>query len=121
MEEHESSAVTRMLHEARLPRMKSLDAFEFDRSSVSAAQLRTLAEGDYVTRAEPILLVGEAGTSKTYLVTGLCVAACQSALNSFQGTGVRPCGWTELSGCFDRLPGVLVFELRGAEIAQRRM
>jgi len=35
--------------------------------------------------------------------------------------GVRPCGWTELSGCFDRLPGVLVFELRGAEIAQRRM
>ena len=36
-------------------------------------------------------------------------------------SGVRPCGWTELSGCFDRLPGVLVFELRGAEIAQRRM
>ena len=31
--------------------------------------------------------------------------------------GVRPWRWTELSGCFDRLPGVLVFELRGAEIA----
>ena len=75
MEEHEGSAVTRMLHEARLPRMKTLNAFEFDRSSVSAAQLRTLAEGDYVTRAEPILLVGEAGTSKTHLATGLCVAA----------------------------------------------
>jgi len=77
MEERESRAITRLLHEAKLPRMKTLDAFEFDRSSVSAAQLRTLAEGDYVTRAEPILLVGEAGTGKTHLATGLCVAACR--------------------------------------------
>jgi len=60
MEERESRAITRLLHEAKLPRMKTLDAFEFERSSVSAAQLRTLAEGDYVAKAEPILLVGEA-------------------------------------------------------------
>ena len=33
---------------------------------------RDLAAGDYVTRAEPILLVGEAGTGKTHLATGLC-------------------------------------------------
>src|ERR1700710_1266131 len=65
IEERESRAITRLLHEAKLPRMKTLDAFEFDRSSVSAAQLRTLAEGDYVAKAEPILLVGEAGTGKT--------------------------------------------------------
>jgi DNA replication protein DnaC len=63
MEERESRAITRLLHEARLPRMKTLEAFEFDRSGVSAGQLRTLAEGDYVTKAEPILLVGEAGTA----------------------------------------------------------
>jgi len=77
MEERESRAISRLLHEAKLPRMKTLDGFEFDRSGVSAAQLRTLAEGDYVTRAEPILLVGEAGTGKTHLATGLCVAACR--------------------------------------------
>ncbi len=79
MEERESRAVARLLHEARLPRMKTLEAFEFDRSGVSAAQLRTLAEGDYVDRAEPVLLVGEAGTGtgKTHLATGLCVAACR--------------------------------------------
>ena len=77
MEERESRAITRLLHEARLPRMKTLDAFEFDRSGVSAGQLRTLAEGDYVTKAEPVLLVGEAGTGKTHLATGLCVAACR--------------------------------------------
>jgi len=67
MEERESRAISRLLHEARLPRMKTLDGFEFDRSGVSAAQLRTLAEGDYVTKAEPILLVGEAGTGKTHV------------------------------------------------------
>ncbi len=76
MEERESRAITRLLHEARLPRMKTLEAFEFDRSGVSAGQLRTLAEGEYVTKAEPILLVGAAGTGKTHLATGLCVAAC---------------------------------------------
>ena len=43
MEERESRAIARLLHEARLPRMKTLDAFEFDRSGVAAIQLRTLA------------------------------------------------------------------------------
>ncbi len=56
MEERENRAVARLLHEARLPRMKTLDAFEFDRSGVSAGQLRTLADGEYVAKAEPILL-----------------------------------------------------------------
>ena len=41
------------------------------------AQLRTLAEGDYVAKAEPVLLVGEAGKGKTQLATGLCVATCR--------------------------------------------
>jgi len=44
IEERESRAITRLLHEARLPRMKTLEAFEFDRSGVSAGQLRTLAD-----------------------------------------------------------------------------
>jgi DNA replication protein DnaC len=30
-----------------------------------------------VTKAEPVLLIGEAGTGKTHLATGLCVAACR--------------------------------------------
>src|SRR5436305_3303882 len=77
MEERESRAIARLLHEARLPRMKTLDEFEFDRSGVAASQLRALAEGEYVAKAEPILLIGEAGTGKTHLATGLCVAACR--------------------------------------------
>jgi DNA replication protein DnaC len=77
MEERDSRAITRLLHDARLPRLKTLEAFEFDRSGVSAAQMRELAEGEYVTKAEPVLLIGEAGTGKTHLATGLCVAACR--------------------------------------------
>src|ERR1700687_1056979 len=77
MEERESRAIARTRHEAKLPRMKTLEAFEFDRSSVSAARIRELAVGEYVAKAEPVLLVGEAGTGKTHLATGLCVAACR--------------------------------------------
>ena len=33
--------------------------------------------------------------------------------------GVRPFGWTKSGRCFDRLLGVLILELHGAEIAQR--
>ena len=67
MEERESRAVARLLRDARLPRMKTLEAFEFDRSGVSAAQMRELAEGEYVSKAEPVLLIGEAGTGKTHV------------------------------------------------------
>src|SRR6201995_4072395 len=77
LEERESRAVTRRLNVAKLPRLKMLVAFEFNCSGVSAAQLCTLAAGDYVSRAEPVLLGGEAGTGKTHLATGLCVAACR--------------------------------------------
>ena len=67
MEERESRAIARLLQEARLPRLKTLDAFEFERSGVSAGRLRDLAGGDYISKAEPILLIGEAGTGKTHL------------------------------------------------------
>jgi len=44
---------------------------------VNAAQLRELAEGGYIERAEPVLFIGDCGTGKTHLLTGLCVAACR--------------------------------------------
>ena len=36
-----------------------------------------MAEGGYLTRAEPVVFLGESGTGKTHLLTGLCVAACR--------------------------------------------
>jgi DNA replication protein DnaC len=78
LEEREHRMVGRRLREARLPRMKTLDEFDFSQSpKVSAAEIRQLAEGGYIERAEPILFIGDCGTGKTHLMTGLCVAACQ--------------------------------------------
>ena len=50
LEERDSRAIGRLLHEARLPRMKTLEAFEFDQSVVPAARIRKLAEGDCAPR-----------------------------------------------------------------------
>jgi DNA replication protein DnaC len=39
--------------------------------------LAGLAQGGYIDRAEPVILIGDCGTGKTHLLTGLCVAACR--------------------------------------------
>jgi DNA replication protein DnaC len=78
LEERERNTVERRLRDAHLPRMKTLEEFDFSKSpKISAARIRELAEGGYVERAEPVLFVGECGTGKTHLMTGLCVAACR--------------------------------------------
>lgn len=78
LEEREEHTITRRLRDARLPRMKTLEEFDFSKSSkISAAQIRALADGDYINQAEPILFVGECGTGKTHLMTALCVEACR--------------------------------------------
>ena len=78
VEERERNTIQRRLREARLPRMKTLEEFDFSQAEkVSAAQIQQLAEGDYIERPEPVLFVGECGTGKTHLMTGLCVAACR--------------------------------------------
>ena len=75
----ERKAALRRVKEARLPRLKTLQAFDFGQAAVSAARLADLASGGYIARAEPVLLIGEAGTGKTHLASGLCVAACEQA------------------------------------------
>src|SRR5215470_11066847 len=44
---------------------------------------------------------------------------CQSAVLIRLGRGVRPWSWTGSRGGFDPLPGVLILELRGAQVAER--
>lgn len=58
--------------------MKTLEEFDFAQASqIPAARIRELAEGGYIERKEPIVLIGECGTGKTHLATGLCLAACR--------------------------------------------
>jgi DNA replication protein DnaC len=77
VEERERHAVARRIQEARLPRLKTIEDFDFSQSAVPATRIRELADGGYIGRAEPVVLIGECGTGKTHLATALCVAACR--------------------------------------------
>jgi DNA replication protein DnaC len=78
LEEREQKMIVRRLKEAKLPKIKTLDEFDFSQApQVSPTKLRELAEGGYIERAEPVVFLGDCGTGKTHLLTGLCVAACR--------------------------------------------
>ena len=80
VEEREKNTIDRRIKEARLPRVKTLEEFDFNQSpQVSAAKMRELADGGYIDRAEPVLLIGDSGTGKTHVLSGLCVAACRKS------------------------------------------
>jgi DNA replication protein DnaC len=77
-EERDRHAIQRRIQEARLPRVKTLEEFDFGQAPrISPAKIRELADGGYIDRAEPVVFLGECGTGKTHLTTGLCVAACR--------------------------------------------
>lgn len=80
----------RRLKEAAFPRIKTLESFDFTRNpGLSEAQVRRLANAEYIERAESVIFVGEPGTGKTHLATALGVAAAE------QGRRVRfaTSGW----------------------------
>lgn len=78
LEEREQKTIARRIKEAHLPKVKTLAEFDFTQSpQVSATKIAELAEGGYIERAEPVVFLGECGTGKTHLLTGLCVAACR--------------------------------------------
>lgn len=78
IEERERNTVDRRIREAHLPRLKTLDEFDFAQSpKVPAMQMHELAQGGYIERAEPVIFIGDSGTGKTHLLSGLCIAACR--------------------------------------------
>jgi IstB-like ATP binding protein len=53
LEERERSAIARRIFEAKLPRVKTLEEFDFSQApQVSAARIHQLAEGSYIQKAE---------------------------------------------------------------------
>lgn len=78
MEERERNAVARRILEAHFPKVKTLAEFDFEKAPrIPVALIRSLAEGGYMSRSEPVVFLGDAGTGKTHLATGLAVAACR--------------------------------------------
>jgi DNA replication protein DnaC len=78
VEERQRNAVARRIQEAKFPKVKTLEDFHFEEAPhVPAAQIRKLAEGGYLSRSEPIIFLGDTGTGKTHIATGLAVEACR--------------------------------------------
>lgn len=78
VEERACNAVARRIVDAHFPRVKTLEEFEFEKApAVPATLIRNLADGGYLKRSEPVILLGETGTGKTHLAIGLAVAACR--------------------------------------------
>jgi DNA replication protein DnaC len=77
-EERDRHAIGNRIRDAQLPRMKALEEFDFTQApQIPAARIRELAEGGYIARSEPVVLIGDCGTGKSHLATGLCLAACR--------------------------------------------
>ncbi len=69
----------RRVHEARLPRIKTLAAFDLDaNANIDAATIAMLAEGTFITNNEPVVLLGNSGTGKSHLLIGTCLAAAEN-------------------------------------------
>src|SRR5581483_8406040 len=78
VEERQQNAAARRIKEAHFPKVKRLEDFDFQIAhNLPVTQIWQLAEGVYISRTEPVIFLGEAGTGKTHLATGLAVAACR--------------------------------------------
>jgi DNA replication protein DnaC len=74
----QDSVVKQRIAEARFPEVKTLDAFDFGAvEGVTARQAAELARGDWIGRAENLILVGPIGTGKTHLATALGLEAAK--------------------------------------------
>jgi DNA replication protein DnaC len=74
----------RRIKEARFPRIKTLEQFDASATpDIPPALLTTLAQGAWIDRGEPLVLLGDSGTGKSHLLIALGIAACH------QGRSVR--------------------------------
>jgi len=76
--QRERNRQLRTVKAARFPLLKELADFDFSCvPSLNKQQVLELAQGEYIRKAEPILLVGNPGLGKTHVATGLALAACR--------------------------------------------
>jgi DNA replication protein DnaC len=76
--QRERNRTTRRIKAARFPVLKELADFDFSCiSSPHKQRVLELAQGSYVQKAEPILMVGNPGLGKTHVAIGLALAACR--------------------------------------------
>jgi DNA replication protein DnaC len=89
--DRELRAAERRVKTAKFPVVKTLDTFDFQaQPSINQELVRELIRGEYMDRCENVLLIGNSGTGKSHLATGLAFAACQQGrrVRFFTATGL---------------------------------
>ncbi|MBI3098184.1 MAG: ATP-binding protein [Planctomycetes bacterium] len=75
----EASALRIRLKRAQFPVLKTFETFDFSAApGVPKQKVLQLAQGEYLAKAENLILLGNPGTGKTHLAIALGVAACRS-------------------------------------------
>ena len=83
----QETALAWRIHQARLPEAWTIESFPFTHQpGVNPKQIRTLAELEFVAKAENIVLLGQTGVGKTGLASGLLLKAIQ---NGYRGRFIR--------------------------------
>jgi DNA replication protein DnaC len=76
--QREQHRQAQLIRAARFPTLKELADFDFScLPQLHKPQVLELARGEYIPKAEPILMLGNPGLGKTHLATSLALAACR--------------------------------------------
>ena len=76
--QREENTRKRLIAHARFPYIRTLDQFDFSTiPSVNKALVLELAKGEYISKNENIVLIGNMGTGKTHTAVALGLLACQ--------------------------------------------
>lgn len=83
----QETALAWRIKQARFPEVWTLESFPFKRQpGVNPKQIRTLAELEFVPKAENIVLIGPTAVGKTGIASGLLLKAIQ---NGYRGRFIR--------------------------------
>ena len=78
-DERDERRRARRVHDAAFPRPKRLDELDHAANpSLNPALINTLAGAERVVKGRPLCLIGDSGTGKTHLLTGLGTAAAEA-------------------------------------------
>jgi len=81
VDDREDRRVERRIKEARFPQVKLLSELDFTAAAMPPrALVMDLAAGTYIAEGRNVIALGNSGTGKTHLATGLAVQACQEGL-----------------------------------------
>lgn len=77
VDQRQENQQRRRIKQAGFPLEKTLDAFDFTHlPQLNAAQILEIADGRYIEEKRNLIMIGNAGTGKTHLATGLGIRAC---------------------------------------------